>query len=77
MPSGLNQTAFLLVSEDLFKGQNLNWSQSPEILRVKILDVTKDAIYICAALHPFLLCGLHILESKCLHSLVDIPVTIL
>ena len=62
----------MLVSEDVFKSENLDRSESLEVVGVKILDVTEDTVSVCAALYPFLLSCLHILKCESLGDLEDL-----
>ena len=61
-----------LVSEDFLKGEDLDWTKGPEVLGVKILDVTKDTVDVCTVLNPLVLGILDILKSEGLYCLEDV-----
>ena len=55
----------------------MDWTKGTEILGVKVLDVTKNSIMVCAAFNPLPLSLLYILKGEGLKSLIYLLGTML
>ena len=65
------------VPEDFFERKGLDRTEGAEILGVKILDVAKDSVMICAAFNQLILNLLYILKGEGLEHLIHLLRTLL